>query len=340
MSLALFPDKISYPEPLLESNHLKKQDLRYIDPVASLVGLAEIAMMQNQQPKLSLGLGRFFPKTEENAAKAWTPHFLRAKAMPSIVRSAMFSLDRSWNGDSREHLVFYNHAIPYMHKLYPTDSEDVKQNAIMKRFWRHVEVGITKLEKSYAKELDNPLIAQEHIEPHPTKLALKLEESINKTFRTWYRAIEEYLELEPNPKKDFTYDDLQIPSQQEFKSKKNKRLNSLLSLHSIFSSFKNKLSLLTANSEKKTRVLKEMQLVVEMTLKDESVPEKLHPLSNKVKVLWTLENIETICSSLENDKTAYNEKKLASFEATHQLDEKAQKYMLLVDEAVDEIITL
>lgn len=179
---------------------------RDTDAIASIIGLAQIAVIKESNPLMTLGNGRLYPKYASEAAKQWMPRFLDAKEMPSIVQDGLFSWDRTMSGDSREELVFYNYAIPFMNKVYSTNSKDQTQNQMMKTLWNLVLEGINKLEDSYKTELKSPLIKDstkssgselppgKEVKPKKESFSLPLQDTLSKTFNLWRTTIGEYLQ--------------------------------------------------------------------------------------------------------------------------------------------------
>jgi len=349
-------------EPL-ELKILKKKDFRYLDPIASLVGLAQIAALpKGQDPKISLGIGRLFPKSKEAATKEWLPVCLQAKGMPSFIQSMVHSLDRTWNHDSREYLAFFNHAIPYMAMLYPTDSLDSEQNQIMKNFWKLVTDGIEVLEDSYSAELKKPLIQEEDVEPNETQFPLKLENTIGKTFAAWKYVIHGYIKQEAtaprfvnlleNPEKfKVVIEEKKFEAKNAKKSKANSAekkeanlekedepaIDSLLNdVRGKLAAFKGKLNVEDA------KILHELKQVVDSTLNNGVVPRKMCPLSNKVRGEWTLFDIQDITDKINEIRKCTIDVNRDSdlLRLGEFLNKKAVKYMILVDNELDEVMTL
>ncbi|HEV8053084.1 MAG TPA: hypothetical protein VGP47_11370 [Parachlamydiaceae bacterium] len=347
---------------------LKKKDFRYIDPIASVVGLALIAALpKGQHPKICLGAaGRLFPKTREEATRQWIPSVFQAKSMPYAVQWMCQSFDRTVNSDSREYLLFFNHAIPYMAMVHPTDSQDTEQNALMKDFWRLVIGGIEVLEDSYnySAELKSILIPAEKVETNETKFALPLENTIGKTLTAWKFVIRGYIEKEPSEprferilftnnekNKGIPFEAKRIESKNSKKSKTNVEEKKELKIESVdentidfllgdiqgkLAAFKGKLSVEDA------KTLHDLKHIVNSTLNKGFVPAKLYTLSDKFRLVWTLKDMGEVTSKIQLIAKCLAEVTRESdlLVLGEFLDKKAVEIMMLVDNELDEVMTL
>lgn len=341
----IFGTSVPSESEVLGLKILKKKDFRYIDPMASLVGLAQIAALpKGQDPKISLGVGRLFPKSKEAATKEWLPVCLQAKGMPNFIQSMVHSLDRTWNHDSREYLAFFNFAIPYMEMLHPSDSIDAEQNAIMKEFWGLVNEGIEVLEDSYDHELKKPLIQEENVEPNETQFALKLETTIGKTFAAWKYAIRGYVsQKQVVPRFMNLIGNSENASVEKNKEVKGEEAEKSI-VEPILKEFREKLTAalkLKPSGEEKA-ILYDLRHAVDSSISNGFFSKKLYPLSSKVRLEWTLKDIVNVTNTIKEIRLCTNDVNRESdlLRLGEFLNGKAIKYMEAVDKELDEVMTL
>lgn len=381
-----------------------KFNFQYIDPIASVLGLAQLAIMEEQGAKISLRNGtRLAPLYPSDAAEVFTPKILTASELPQCFQNASLGLLRYRDSDSREELVFYNYALPFVARLYTADSVNENQKKAMEQLWKLVKSGIETLEQSYGAQLKEPLsgklnrsavaevslkdeLNDEYIEIS-VEDDLPLKSDLAGTFASWKEAINGYCKPVHSPLhlKDITYSEageesplkedtaekkknsktescpnpLKINSKNgkngtndssdiELEDKKELQATTKASnLEELLKMFGERLAAFKIQNpeQEKLEIINDLHQFVEKTLAKQKVPKKLSPLSEKIKQLWSINDIQEILNKFEEMKEMkkINRKTprvLKVEELNKTLDEKSHSYKFLVAKEFNEVLTL
>ena len=290
-----------------------------VDRVASLIGLVMMGVMADGS-KMKRRNNCFAAESPSMAASKWVPKAVNSSYLPDLITKQIHRIDRSFTDDTREDLGFLGHCITYVHKLYPE-----KTDQKMAFIWKHVREGIIALKRQYKTEPPTPL-TQKMVEKWASE-GLTTEMSFDDMFDKWIAQVESY------------YEERNIPQQ-------TNNVNNIEYLpEPIAANLTNALTLIKESKiegQQQPETLEDLEKVIHSILVYGKVPKKLCPLSEKIRELWSKDDIHKLISDIETlgrerDLTVKNVK---LEEMIEEIEKTANQYATIVRNEMIEVMSL